>query len=100
MPPVRSVLSKLGRSRRAWEITSDGSIRSSITPPAAKRSPSKLSEGHMSLPYETGVWKGLTDNRKGGGLPSGVAHYLEGSKESEPERTSHKVEQRNLPMLA
>ena len=54
----------------------------------------------MTLPYETEVWKGLTDNRKGGGLPSGVAHYLEGSKESEPERTSHKVEQRNLPMLA
>ena len=32
--------------------------------PAANRDPSLLSEGPISLPYETGIWKGLTDNRK------------------------------------
>ena len=31
---------------------------------AANRGPSMLSEGPISLPYESGVWKGLTGNRK------------------------------------
>ena len=37
-------------------------LSGSITPPAVKRS--KLSEEPLSPPYETGIWKELTDNRK------------------------------------
>ena len=100
MPPARSLLSKLGRGRRAQGITSNGSLRTSITPSCCHEKP-KQAKRRVPIPsLRDRNLEGADRPQKGGRLPSGMAHSSEGSKETELERSSPKAEQSDSPMLA